>query len=310
MQIKRIPVVTLSCSSADRHGPCGRRVCVCVPRAAAASMHNVILLLLGQCDLPSLRRATRGEHNATARSELFLRTCGDSVTSWQWLAYSNLTWWSAPEHALARRACDRVVRIGPAGEGGKFMCDPGRLARKQCLVVSVGLNSDTSFEVDLHSRYPHCTIHGFDGTLKDDRAELRSKLPAFLRFHPHNFNSSTHAHFAKSGMVDVLKIDCDTCEHHSLLPWLARICTDEILLEYHTGLKWWSACGPYSTTPRSRIREMHRFFGALDKEYDIFAYEDNEIVAKRNGHPGFCGEYALKRRRPCAALDGGSSVVG
>jgi hypothetical protein len=33
-------------------------------------------------------------------------------------------------------------------------------------------------------------VHGFDGTLIKDRAALRSKLPEFLKFHPHNFDSS------------------------------------------------------------------------------------------------------------------------
>ena len=100
---------------------------------------------------------------------------------------------------------------------------------------------------------------------------------------------------------DVLKIDCDTCEHRDLLPWVQHVCTDQILLEYHTGPRWQWACGPFGTTPARRIHEMHRLFSALEQDFDIYAYEDNEIVASR-GHPGFCGEYALKRRRPCVQL--------
>ena len=250
--------------------------------------------------------AVRGENNTTKRSSAFLNLCGapaHSIHSRDWQTYANLTWRSAPERTRSSAAsCTSIVRIGPTGEGGKFMCDPDRLlTRKSCLVVSVGLNGDTSFEVSLHSLYPRCSVHGFDGTLVKERAALRSKLPEFLKFHPHNFDSKTYEKFAGVASVDVLKIDCDTCEHRDLLPWVQHVCTDQILLEYHTGPRWQWACGPFGTTPARRIHEMHRLFSALEQDFDIYAYEDNEIVASR-GHPGFCGEYALKRRRPCVQL--------
>ena len=250
--------------------------------------------------------AIRGEDNTTKRSIAYINLCGapaHSIHSGDWQTYANLTWRSAPERTRSSAAsCTSIVRIGPTGEGGKFMCDPDRLlTRKHCLVVSVGLNGDTSFEASLHSLYPRCSVHGFDGTLIKDRAALRSKLPEFLKFHPHNFDSKTYEKFAGVASVDVLKIDCDTCEHRDLLPWVQHVCTDQILLEYHTGPRWQWACGPFGTTPARRIHEMHRLFSALEQDFDIFAYEDNEVVASR-GHPGFCGEYALKRRRPCVQV--------
>ena len=60
--------------------------------------------------------------------------------------------------------CRYERRIGRGGDGGKWICDPHRIAKqKECLVYSVGSNNDFSFEeAVLRDIGPHCEIHTFD----------------------------------------------------------------------------------------------------------------------------------------------------
>ena len=60
--------------------------------------------------------------------------------------------------------CRYERRIGKVGDGGKWICDPHRIAKqKECLVYSVGSNNDFSFEeAVLRDIGPHCEIHTFD----------------------------------------------------------------------------------------------------------------------------------------------------
>lgn len=60
--------------------------------------------------------------------------------------------------------CQYERRIGKLGDGGKWICDPHRIAhQKDCLVYSVGSNNDFSFEeAVLRDIGPHCEIHTFD----------------------------------------------------------------------------------------------------------------------------------------------------
>eukprot|EP00457_Paulinella_chromatophora_P013445 gb/GEZN01013743.1/.p1 GENE.gb/GEZN01013743.1/~~gb/GEZN01013743.1/.p1 ORF type:complete len:230 (+),score=14.79 gb/GEZN01013743.1/:209-898(+) len=42
--------------------------------------------------------------------------------------------------------CTFAERIGVMGDGGKWICDPHRIPKKQCLVYSVGSNKEVEFE--------------------------------------------------------------------------------------------------------------------------------------------------------------------
>jgi hypothetical protein len=59
--------------------------------------------------------------------------------------------------------CIGEERLGPAGDGGKHVCDPEcLLERKDCLVYSFGSNNDFGFESAI---LPFgCEIHVFDHT--------------------------------------------------------------------------------------------------------------------------------------------------
>ena len=66
--------------------------------------------------------------------------------------------------------CDRLVRIGERGDGGKLACNPAALLRTfapstPCIAISVGSNADFSFEAAVHAINPTCELHTIDPLL-------------------------------------------------------------------------------------------------------------------------------------------------
>lgn len=54
-----------------------------------------------------------------------------------------------------------VRRIGKLGDGGKFVCGVERVVeRPDCVIYSLGINDDSSFEGGLLSRSPNCSVYG------------------------------------------------------------------------------------------------------------------------------------------------------
>ena len=66
--------------------------------------------------------------------------------------------WFYQAHFEPEFLCAYERRIGRDGDGGKWICDPHRIAQKAasegggCLVYSVGSNNDFSFERELHEQ--------------------------------------------------------------------------------------------------------------------------------------------------------------
>lgn len=56
-----------------------------------------------------------------------------------------------------------VTRTGQLGDGGKFVCGLDRvIKRPNCLIYSLGVEGDSSFEAEILRRSSTCQIHGFD----------------------------------------------------------------------------------------------------------------------------------------------------
>ena len=56
-----------------------------------------------------------------------------------------------------------VSRIGNLGDGGKFVCAVDRvIERPNCVIYSLGVSGDSSFEASLLSRFPNgtCQVYG------------------------------------------------------------------------------------------------------------------------------------------------------
>lgn len=146
--------------------------------------------------------------------------------------------------------CDYLTRVGGHGDGGKWICDIHRFAKKpDCLVYSIGSNGQYEFEEGIQelayqsllrpwdphyhpteqiSRYP-CEIHIFDPSPKYTASAAKN-----MYYHPWGIKSNQPSHlmdkadrtelqfmtleetFAKLNHtqrhIDVFKIDCEGCE--------------------------------------------------------------------------------------------------
>lgn len=127
-------------------------------------------------------------------------------------------------------------RFGGEGDGGKWVCmalvpQEGR----NCLILSIGSGNDFSWEVEMHVHWPHCKIHVFDGTNYGKGPP--SNVPGFLTFHDRDFKVGTNEELDNalegSARVDILKIDCEGCEYNSLMPFLRKVETSQVLIEIH-----------------------------------------------------------------------------
>ena len=154
--------------------------------------------------------------NASSRAEATMAACSKTKTwSRDDARYFLRSAW------LPTRVCRSLTRLGPSynntreSDGGKTVCDALELlhAPGPCTVVSVGLKDDTRFESGVHHLAPHCTIHGFDGTLSRARA---ARLPPYIVRHA-NFESTSWQAYAAQ-RVRILKIDCKHDETRTLEP--------------------------------------------------------------------------------------------
>ena len=180
-------------------------------------------------------------------------------------------------------ACVNGIRVGLAGEQAKMVCDPGMeiLKRKNCRVVSVGSNGDAAFERDIHRLAPECYIETWDGTLVGTRQHLRSQLPDFINFIPHNFGAESWKE-STVRTVSTLKIDCEGCELTVLPAWIEHVCTEMLLVEVHN----------YNGTKVAAMLQKVTTAG-----YRVLYGEDNPRCGKITGMR--CTEVAFSRRDPC-----------
>ena len=58
-----------------------------------------------------------------------------------------------------------MVRIGAIGDGGKWLCNPAKIRefKEPCVVYSLGLNQEISFDVDFQNfTGKRCVLRAFD----------------------------------------------------------------------------------------------------------------------------------------------------
>ena len=175
-------------------------------------------------------------------------------------------------------SCAVQVRMGPPGDGGKWICDPHRLlAGPNCTVYSVGSNGDFGFEQAVHTFNPACVIHTFDPM------KPPPNKPNYVHFHswalgPRNegstFTIETMMRHLGHKNISVFKIDCEGCEISSFLHF-PRGSIKQIAVEVH-----------YND---GRAYRVHRFFQSLvSAGFAIFSKEPN--IEYSNGN---AVEYSL-----------------
>jgi hypothetical protein len=177
-------------------------------------------------------------------------------------------------------SCDYEERLGRIGDGGKWVCDPYKIAEaKECNVLSIGSASEFSFEKAMHKLNPRCRIHTFDHTI------IPTGVPPYVRFHAvgigaedkgniHTLTNILDIAGYKDKRIDILKIDCEACEFE-IFPDFFKAFFHQILIEVH-----------YIDGRKSdaMMQAMHDF------GYVIFHKESNTF-----GCNGDCIEYAFLR---------------
>ena len=198
---------------------------------------------------------------------------------------------AVPARSIAEGfSCSQMVRLGSFGlsgisDGSKVLCTDKAVLRSAtqpgCIVVSVGSNGDFAFEESIHTRFPHCTVHVFDGTFYG-RPEL-VRPPSWLAptFHYADFNETSYRMFA-GARVAIFKMDCEGCEHASLLPFVQRTCTEIMLVEVHAN---------------ARADGVVTLLKALNTTHGLYYAEPNPGW-KPKRHQGVFVELALASRHP------------
>lgn len=128
--------------------------------------------------------------------------------------YSGPSWFQQNWEPSIR--CLDNVRVGPHGDGGKWLCDPECFLKPgECTVWSLGSNNEFGFETAMA---PYgCEVHTFDHTVENPTP------PEGVHFWPLGA-AAVDGDFLKSlrtlykdtnatGAIDVLKIDCEGCEY-------------------------------------------------------------------------------------------------
>jgi len=186
--------------------------------------------------------------------------------------------------------CEFEERIGSMGDGGKWVCDPGRIASlvnsgQRCLIYSVGCNGDFSFEQSVLQRIsPSCEIHTFDPA-----KEGTWKVPENVNYHAVALGQTAPARPLASLVkelghvgqrIDLFKIDCEGCEWDTYEAWLGSgVNIGQILVEMH-----------WQQNPET----VHRMFDFLTKNgYVVFNKEPNTF-----GCGGECIEYSFLKLDP------------
>ncbi|CAJ0605667.1 unnamed protein product [Cylicocyclus nassatus] len=166
--------------------------------------------------------------------------------------------------------CRNLVRVGSVLDGGKWVCNPTAMLRKNCSIYSLGLHDEISFDHDIQEiNNFSCRIHGYDMvkqspvTVKQYYA-INGKVEA-LKIGPKT-DASKNVYFIgdlvsrnNDKNVEFLKIDIEGAEHNSLIPFLEIYKVCQLFVEIHG-------------TPLKHVTLLQQI-ARLD--YALFSYEVN-----------------------------------
>jgi hypothetical protein len=142
-------------------------------------------------------------------------------------------------------SCDMEDFVGRKGDS-KWVCDPHRLNKKDCLVYSVGSGGALNFEQHLSQLAPLCEIHIFD-YIQASKALEKYNLTSQVFYHDWGIKDESHVFFRRQKKrrrpietlfqfktltetmetlghtkrrIDVFKVHCRYCEFYAYPEWL------------------------------------------------------------------------------------------
>ncbi|CAJ0604904.1 unnamed protein product [Cylicocyclus nassatus] len=140
--------------------------------------------------------------------------------------------------------CRNLVRIGSVLDGGKWVCNPIAMLRKNCSIYSLGLHEEISFDHDIQEiNNFSCRIYGYDMVKQSSATVQRyhainGEVEA-LKIGPKT-NASDNMYFLgdlvsrnNDKHVEFLKIDIEGAEHNSLIPFLEIYKVCQLFVEIH-----------------------------------------------------------------------------
>lgn len=193
-------------------------------------------------------------------------------------------------------SCAFQRRIGPIGDGGKWLCDPHRIAAEarssgSCLVYSIGSNGEYGFEKAVHENVSeHCEIHTFDADPWQHYTEVAP--PGYVAYHVAGIGPRPLSRLIRdlghaNRTIDIFKIDCESCELHTYEDWFASgVFIRQILVEVHGPGGWGGSAA-----------QIHAFFRFLFRMGYVIFHKEPNTLANNFQEGGFFVEFALLRLR-------------
>lgn len=228
----------------------------------------------------------------------------DRVIPWDGLKEMYLWDWFPPMFN-----CPWRERVGKFGDGGKVVCNPRALqhlhVHRPCVIYSFGVRGDISFEYEILSRAPKCTIYAFDPTVaglprgidaaiknrivftklglggRDDERLREGQELRTLATHMKN-NGHTH--------IDLLKVDVEGSEWACFLGADLSM-VDQVQIELH-----FKQASTNKAGLMSGVKEVFDFFEHMENSSLYpFSWEVNHNPSGYFGEKPYCIEYSFVR---------------
>jgi len=197
-------------------------------------------------------------------------------------------------------SCSFEKRIGPGGDGGKWVCDPHRIMEatsggRPCLVYSIGSNGEFGFEKAVHADVSkHCDVHTFDIMRWQDYADPLQPPPEgppdYVSYHVRNVGETPMGFLYREmghmgRVIDILKIDCEGCELQTVKGWFSEgVSIRQILVELHG--------------PMGQAEQVHEFFEFLFGLGFVVFHKEPNLLSNDFVAGGNYIEYGLLRLSP------------
>ncbi|KAJ8522215.1 hypothetical protein ONZ45_g1141 [Pleurotus djamor] len=214
-----------------------------------------------------------------------------------------------------------VERIGAMGDGGKWVCGLSRVATKpDCVVYSVGINYESSFEAELLDNTEFCQVWGYDFSVKSFGPQIPEGQAHRTHFKPfalggedkHGEQDDPKMYTLSTLMkqnghthIDILKIDIEGWEFDTLTSLIKPYLDNDIplpfgqlQLEIHVWgkkfpefLKWWemlerAGLRPFMTEPNLVYQNYNKHSTSDLAEYSFINVKGDNIFITDGHHSG------------------------